>query len=159
MSFLLGEKITKYKKMDWIQYERILVMAMKGDVLGFQAATEQLKTRPHKADGRLEIIQKFDFLYRILFENSTEKITYNKTNLVIDNLINLLINKNDMESNAVISAALLIYSSEQLLYKSIAATILSKEYLEKDINTSNLYLSKAKELAPSQDILHWVNNQ
>lgn len=154
----LDKKIVQYKKTEWIKHERVLTLAMKGDVLEFRAAAEKTKQEPHKASIRLEIIEKFIFLYQILFDDSTKSTgAYSKTNLTIDNLINLLVNRKNMQSNEVVSTALLIYNSETFLYKSIAAKILYEEYLEKDINTAQLYLSKAKELAPSPDILNWIN--
>lgn len=153
--------INRQPRISWLKFQKLMLMALKGEITEFKAFSSVVKKDKNVYKKvSFETINKFEFLFDFLVDRDMERaINSNAENSYLDRSVYLICNRDSITSSEIVSNALVLYNAPYNLYKSIAAMFLANAYTDlKDINNANLYNAKAKEYAPSNEILYCIQN-
>lgn len=153
--------INRQPRISWLRFQKLMLIALKGEITEFKAFSAVVKKDKNVyKKGNIEIIKKFEFLFDFMVDKSIGcVINNNAENSYLDRTVYLICNRDGLSSSEIVSNALILYNAPYNLYKSIAASFLATAYTDlNDKNNANLYSAKAKEYAPSNEMIYCIRN-
>lgn len=151
--------INRQPRISWLRFQKLMLIALKGEITDFKAFSAVVKKDKNVyKKGNIEIIKKFEFLFDFMVDRSIGRvINSNAENSYLDRTVYLICNRDSLTSSEIISNALILYNAPYNLYKSISALFLATAYTNlNDKNSANLYSAKAKEYAPSNEMIYCI---
>lgn len=155
----LEKCIRTHPKLFWLKFQKLMLLALKGEITQFKSYLNIIKRDKNIYKNRnLDMIKRFETVFEFITNGKVGEIhDVGIRNSYLEEITYLICNQETISSSEIISIALNIYASPYHLYKSISATILANSYSRlNDLNNANLFKLKAKEFAPSNEILYCV---
>lgn len=153
----------KNRKIAWLKFEKLFLIALQGKITDFRTYDYELKKNYYTVEKKYSksTIQFEKLFYYISDNKLPEQQDVNFKNATyLDIIIWLLSEKEQKNFEEIKEYLFMVYNSPYLLYKSVSAFLISEQYQKiKDYDNANLFMKKAKQYAPSNEIKYFFEKR